>query len=300
MKPKVAITAGGSRAENIEASLRLIENDIHLAGKSDLVIKVNFVSFEKQLASTHVESVRSLLKFIREGYQGKITIAESTLGPASRGFDNFGYHPLKKEFGVEFVDMNEGEWEMLELYDSELKPMKVHFSKALLESDYLISITPSKTHDMVVTTLSIKNVIMGGVSFNHDDKQKIHQGFPVMNLDLYLMAARCLPDLAVIDGFLGMEGEGPGDGDPVDWGIAVASCDAVAADSFTASLMGFDAKEIGYFWYLHKKGYGAGDISEMNIIGENPEKYQRHFKPHSTFTAQKEWQDEKINKILGI
>ncbi|MFC2038413.1 DUF362 domain-containing protein, partial [Chloroflexota bacterium] len=255
---------------------------------------------EKQLAATHVESVRTLLKFIRERYTGKITIGESTLGPASRGFENFGYQGLIKEFGVEFEDINEGEWEILDLYDSELNPMKVHFSKHLIESDYLISITPSKTHDMVVATLSIKNVIMGGVSFNHNDKQKIHQGYPVMNYNLYLMASKCLPDLSVIDGYLGMEGEGPGDGDPVEWGIAAASCDAVAADCLVAGMMGFDINDIGYFWYLQKMGYGAGDTGQMNIIGENPDKYRRKFKPHSTYTAQKGWRDDRINKLLDL
>ena len=300
MKSRVALTGGCTRSENLDKALHLIEDDIDLTGKSDLFIKVNFVSTDNQLAATHVDGVRALLKFLRERYNGKITIGESTLGAASLGFERYGYLDLVNEFGVELVDLNEGEWEMLDLYDSEMNPMQVHFSKHLLESDYLISIGPSKTHDFVVVTLSIKNVVMGGVSYSHDDKIKIHQGYPVMNLNLYLMATRCQPYLSIIDGFTGMEGEGPVMGTPVDWGIAAVSCDTIAADCLVANLMGFDIADIGYLWYLQKKGYGIGDISRMEIIGENPDRCRRIYKPHSTFARQKQWRDERIKKLLDI
>ena len=68
MKSRVAFTAGGNRSQNIEAALRLIENDINLTSKSDLFIKVNFVNMEIQAAATHVDGVRTLLQFLRERY----------------------------------------------------------------------------------------------------------------------------------------------------------------------------------------------------------------------------------------
>ena len=300
MKPKVAFTAGGTRVHNIDVALQLIEDDIDLSGKSDIFIKVNFVSTKNQLAATHIDGVVALLQFLRKSYNGKITIGESTLGPAVEGYKTYDYFDLAKEFNVELVDLNEGEWETLELYDSALRPMKIHFARQLISSDYLIAIGPPKTHDFVVVTLSIKNVVMGGVSFAHDDKIKIHQGYPVMNLNLYLMASKCLPRLSIIDGFTGMDGDGPVDGGPVDWGIAVASCDAVAADCFTAEMMGFNVSDIGYLWYLQKMGLGIGDTGQMDIRGENPQKYLRKFKPHSTYAQQVQWRDERIAELLGI
>lgn len=300
MKPRVAFTAGGNRAQNIENALRLIDGDINLSGKSDLFIKVNFVSTEIQAAATHVDGVRAVLLFLRERYSGRITIGESTLGAASRGFQNYGYLDLPKEFGVELVDLNEGDWEILQLYNSELQPMPVHFSRRLLESDYLIAIGPPKTHDSVIVTLSVKNVVMGGVSYTHSDKGKIHQGPQVMNLNLYLMASRRLPDLSIIDGFTAMEGDGPINGDVVDWGIAAASRDAVAADSLVAGLMGFDISEIGYLWYLYRKGYGAGKPGQTEILGENPSKYRRQFKPHPRIAWQRQWRDDRVNKLLDL
>ena len=300
MKSKIALTKGGNRSQNIDAALRLVENEIDLEGKQNLFIKVNFVSTHNQLAATHVDSVRPLLKFLRGRYDGKITIGESTLGLADAGYERFGYLDLIKEFGVELVDLNDSEWELIELYDSALRPMKLHFARQVIDSDYRIVIGPAKTHDTVVVTLSIKNLTMGGLSFTHGDKQRMHQGYPAHNLNLYLLAAAYPPHLGIIDGFIGMEGDGPVFGDPVDWGVVVASCDTVAADCLAAQLMGFEVSDIGYLWYCQRKGLGVGDMRDMDILGANPKDCYHRFQPHSTYEEQKYWRDEKISKILKI
>ncbi|MEE8418629.1 MAG: DUF362 domain-containing protein [Dehalococcoidales bacterium] len=298
MKPKVALTRGKNRTENIDAALELIDGDIDLKGKSDLFIKVNFVSTSNQLAATHVDGVRGLLAFLRERYTGKITIGESTLGPARDGFERYGYLGLEKEFGVKLVDLNQEDWKIVDLYDKDLGPMPLHFSRRVIESDYRISIGPSKTHDTVIVTLSLKNLSMGGLSHDHGDKRSMHQGYPVMNLNLYILAKLFPPHLSVIDGFTGMEGEGPGLGDPVDWGVAVASCDPVAADSLTAHLMGFNPAEIGYLWYCHKMGLGVGDIGGMDILGADPADLYHKYKPHPEYEEQKQWHDPDVEKLV--
>ncbi|MBN2240753.1 MAG: DUF362 domain-containing protein [Dehalococcoidales bacterium] len=301
MKPKVAFTAGDSRYENIGKALDLLKDDIDLTGKKDVFIKVNFVDLENEVAVTHVDGVRALLEFLRERYTGKISIGESTeRESAMYGFRHFGYLDVLKEHNVNIVDLREDEWEILHLYNSEFQPMDIHYSKTMLECDYLISIGPPKTHDSATVTMSIKNITMGAVSHPHDDKHKIHQGPPVMNLDLYLMAIEHLPELAIIDGMVGMEGNGPVAGDPVDWGIAIASRDAVAADSLGSSLMGFPPETVGYLYYLAQKGYGVGDLEQMEIVGDNPDKYRKHFKPHPWYDWQQKWADEQVNKIIGL
>ena len=239
MKSRVALIKGSNRSQNIDASLRLIEDEINLKGKNNLLIKVNFVSTSNQLAATHVDAVRSLLLFLRERYDGKITIGESASGPARAGYERFGYLNLVKEFGVELADFNQDKWELVDLYDSALNPMKLHFSRQVIDSDYRIAIGPAKTHDTVVVTLSIKNLFMGSLSNTHGDKWKMHQGYPVHNLNLFLLAAAYAPHLSIIDGFTGMEGNGPISGDPVEWGVVVTSHDPVAADCLAAQLMGF-------------------------------------------------------------
>ena len=300
MKPKVALVKGGNRAENIDRSLRLLGDDIDLKGKKNLLVKVNFSCAADKLGATHVDAIRPLLKFLRERYAGKITIGEATDGPVAARYGQFGYLGLEKEFGVEFVDLSKGKWELVELYDSALHPMKLHFSRHVIDSDYRIAVGPTKTHDFVGVTLSIKNLVMGALSDDHKDKWKMHQGYPVMNLDLYLLAKAYPLQLGINDGYVGMENDGPTDGTAVDWGVAVSSCDPVAADCLTAQLMGFNISDVGYLWYCQKKGLGVADISGMNILGINLKDCYHGFRPHSTFEAQKNWRDERINKILNI
>ena len=300
MKPKVVLIKGNNRSQNIDRSLRLIEDEIDLKDKKNLLIKVNFVATANQLGGTHVDAVRALLKFLRERYQGKITIAEGTWGPVLTKYKEFGYTGLEKEFGIELADMNNGEWELAEVYDAKLNPIKLHFSRLVIDSDYRIAIGPPKTHDFLGVTLSIKNLAMGGLRDGGGDKRSMHQGYPVHNLNLYLLAKAYPAQLSIIDGYTGMEGDGPMHGTPVEWGGAISSCDPVAADCLTAQLMGFSISDIGYLWYCQKKGLGVSDINEMNILGANPTECYHIFKPHNTFEAQKHWRDERINQLLSI
>jgi len=341
VKSKIALTKGDRREENIETALRLIESDIDLEAKSNVFIKVNFVSTTNQLAATHVDAVRALLRFLRERYGGKITIGESTIVPAREGYTRFGYSDLAGEFDVELVDLNEGEWETLEVYDSALHPMRVRFSKQAVESDYRIAIGPPKTHDVVILTLSIKNLAMGclyyrvkeGASgtfrgllgkgyellpsplrssarltrmrdtaaiYAGGDKRKIHQGHPVHNLNLYLLAKAHPPHLSIIDGYVGMDGDGPIDGDPVEWRVAIASQDPVAADCLAAQLMGFDVSDIGYLWYCQRKALGAGEIGQMEILGADLRDCYHRFRPPPTYAAQLDWRDDRVSELLKV
>ncbi len=341
VKSKVALIRGGRRGDNIEAALRLIESEIDLESKSNVFIKVNFTSTSNQLAATHVDAVRALLWFLRQRYDGKITIGESTIVPARQGFIRFGYPDLVEEFDVELTDLNEGEWVVLDVYDAALRPIKVRFSKQVAESDYRIAIGPAKTHDFVIVTLSIKNLAMGSLYYRvkagaggalrgllkrsyavlpsslrrtarlsrvrdtaavyaGGDKHKIHQGYPVHNLNLYLLARAYPPHLSVIDGCIGMEGNGPIDGDPVQWGVAIASQDPVAADCLAAQLMGFDISDIGYLWYCYRKGLGAAEISQMELLGADPQDCYCRFRPPPACEAQKGWRDERVSELLKV
>lgn len=339
--PAVALVRGDARADNIAVALGLLGNEIDLRDKSDVLIKVNFVSTTNQIAATHVDGVRALLGFLRERYRGKITIAESTASPAHEGFVRFGYLDLVSEYGVELVDLNEGEWVGVDVYDSALRPMTLRFSRQVAASDYRISIGPPKTHDAAIVTLSIKNLAMGSLHYYSrpgtrglarriakkgyrllprslrrtrrvlrardtasalagGDKRKMHQGHAVHNLNLYLVAKAYPPHLSIVDGFVGMEGNGPTDGDPVDWKVAIASQDPVAADCLAATLMGFQVSDVGYLWYCHRKRLGMGDIDAMDIRGSDVSTCFREFQRPPTYEAQRLWGDSRVSQILEI
>ncbi|MFN2218094.1 MAG: DUF362 domain-containing protein [Anaerolineae bacterium] len=337
---QVALIHGSDRYDNIKQALSQIEQDLDLSDKQRVLIKPNFVVTHQPLAATHVDAVRAVLDFVRARYDGPITIAEGpSVQPAGQCFAQLGYESLVESHGVTLADLNQDEPVPVDVYDWRLRPLRLHLARSVVESDFRISVGPPKTHDVVIVTLSLKNMIMGSLisRFTHaqpsnngsvlsigaiskvvwrmvprwirhlppaewitframsslepSDKMKMHQSYPVINLNLALIAPCVVPHLSVIDGFEAMEGNGPSEGDRVPWKVALASTDALAADVIAATLMGFDPDGVGYLHYCKLIGLGAGDLDQIQIAGNaTMDDCARRFRPHDTVHRQRRWQ----------
>jgi len=334
MKSQVALIRGNNRYDNIAQALALIEDRIDLSNKERILIKPNFVSTRRQLAATHVDAVRALLDWLRTRYDGPITIGEgAAVSDTFEGYRNFGYLDLAEEYNVRFVDLNQDQWAPVQVYDRRLRPMMVRVARTTLESDFRISIGPPKTHDAVIVTVSLKNMIVGSLirgrggglvqrlgqllpdrltnsalaervksylsTVNRSDKFALHQGYHGLNLNLYTLAKVIAPHLSVIDGFVGMEGSGPSSGDPVDLRIAIVSTDFLAADTVATRIMGFDPDEIGYLHYCKLGDLGAGDLDDIEIVGNTTiEECVRKFRPHPTYEQQLEWRMPEVGRYV--
>jgi uncharacterized protein (DUF362 family) len=90
------------------------------------------------------------------------------------------------------------------------------------------------------------------------------------------------PGLAIIDGIVGMEGNGPILGTPVHSGVLVFSPDPVAADVTGAMLMGIDPDRVHY---LREAGkfLGQADPDRIEQRGEDPGRNVTHFAPAPRF-----------------
>jgi uncharacterized protein (DUF362 family) len=347
-RSQVALIRGDDRYENVVQALTLLADSVDLTGKQRVLIKPNFVVTNRPAAATHAEAVRAVLDFVRARYDGPLTIAEGpSVQPAAEGFRRLGYEPLAAAYDAALLDLNHDETLPVEVYDWRLRPLRLDLARSVVESDFRISVGPPKTHDVVLVTLSLKNMIMGSLisRFTHNrlskngsgldigkvskvlwrmvpqwvrrlppvewmqfrvmsslepsDKMKMHQSYPVMNLNLALLAPVVSPHLAVLDAFEAMEGNGPSDGIPVPLHLALASTDALAADVVGAALMGFDADEVGYLHYCKEKGLGAGDLAQIDIVGNaTVADCTRPFKPHATHRRQRRWKLPQAEKYL--
>jgi len=295
---RVALVRGEDRYRNALEALEWIADDIELVGVRRVVIKPNFVSVRNPLSATHVEAVRAVLDFLKgRGVEG-VTLAEGpALGMLSEGLRSYGYLPLVQEYGLELVDLNQDEGIEVELYDRNLRPMRLQAARTVVECDYRISVGPPKTHDTVIVTLSLKNMAVGSLVKGH--KSRIHQGYAATNLNLYRLAPCVAPHLAVLDGFQAMEGNGPTAGRAVDWRVAMASTDFLAADSLAAELMGFALEEIGYLHYCQLKGLCEGGLEGMELVGNATlSQVQRKFVPHSSYQRQLAWRVPEVERYL--
>ena len=143
----------------------------------------------------------------------------------------------------------------------------------------------------------VKGIFLGRLGGS--SKMSMHQGIPVLNLNLALVASAVWPQLAVIDGWRGMEGEGPGLGDPVDWRVALAGTDPLAVDTLTAHLMGFDPEQIGYLQYCRRLELGVGAVERIEVVGNvAPEDARRAFAPHPKYQRQLAWRLDGVEQYL--
>ncbi|MHA2394784.1 MAG: DUF362 domain-containing protein [Promethearchaeota archaeon] len=292
---KVSLACEEDRYSTVLKALTLIHDEVEssIDGKKKILIKPNFVWDNSPLCATHVDATRAIIDFINQFNPKEVLIAEGSAQNASLGFRNYNYLPLRKEYGVELIDLDDDDYEEAEIYTRRLtrsfRTTKVRVAKTVLEADYRISPAVLKTHDTVITTLTLKNMVMGAVL----DKRRMHQGYQAMNLNLYKIAKLIPVHLALIDGWKSMEGNGPVQGTAVETKLALASTDFVAADTVATKLMGLDPSEIGYLQYAAGnygfKSLGTGELSNIQIIGEPLDEVQRRFKPHSNYIEQKKW-----------
>jgi uncharacterized protein (DUF362 family) len=309
---RVALTNGDNRTDNIVRALKSIEKEIAASiGNRRVVIKPNNVSTTAQLAATHVEALIGILDFLKSiNKLDNVIIAESSTAPTMQGFQNFGYTTLADKYKVKLVDLDQEKYQTVMAFDeSDATPRAVRVSSILAnqEDNYIISACMLKTHNYAVATMGIKNIILGSAlklpSLNGgrggrggrgggggSDKPILHGGGAHgININLSMLAPMLHPSLTVIDGFDGMEGNGPMNGTRVDHRVAVASTDYLAADTVGAALMGINPMDIGYISYLASAKVGESDMSKMEILGGSVEKLAKKYQLGPSAQQQMQW-----------
>jgi uncharacterized protein (DUF362 family) len=309
----VAITTGDNRADLAFRALEPYSKQIRQAiGSRRVVLKPNNVSTEVPLCATHVDTLEGILEFLKSiGKLDSVIIAESAANaPTFEGFSNYGYFSLANKYPVKMVDLDSEGSEIIYVFDEkDFRPHPVRFSSIMLSPDsYVISVARMKTHNWAVATLSLKNIIFGAPvkdpgfrlgpnskAGTKSDKSTVHgSGYRGINYNLYSLASRVHPDLAVIDGFEGMEGNGPRLGTPVDHRVCVVGTDWLAADRVAVELMGIDFAKIGYLNFCAQTGLGIADLNKIEIVGESISSHVKHYKLHDNIEEQLIWMKTSI------
>ena len=301
----VAMTAGDSRRKNVCDSLAAIEDRIlpELKSRKYVVIKPNLVSTVNQLAATHSDALHGILDFLAPRFKGPVVIAESSAGYTMEGYDNFGYSRVLSEhkaMQVSLVDLNEeAKYETHAILDANLHAVPVRLAARLLDPEaYVICAAAMKTHNVVVATLSIKNMTLGAPLHNTrketkrwNDKRIYHGGVRQTHVDIMLTAQKMRPfwGATVIDGFEGMEGNGPGGGDPVASRLAIASTDYVAADRVGIETMGINPDWVGYLRFCALSGLGQDDLEKIDIRGAKIADVAKKYRLHQDIERELRW-----------
>ncbi len=221
------------------------------------------------------EVFQEVLDFLAPHTKGQILIGESGFHNTMDGFKAYGYLPLEKEYNVKIVDLNLDAFQHRYILGLDNKPTPIRIINTFLDPDiYLISLAPMKTHNYVFVTLSLKNVLMASPlnDYKTNDKGLMHQAPParhdLLHFNMFHMAREVWPDLAIIDGFEGMEGNGPASGTPVASRVAIASTDFIAADRVGVECMGINPLLVAHLQWCWQVGIGQYDLGKIDVRGD--------------------------------
>ena len=171
------------------------------------------------------------------------------------------------KLGRDFCDLNIDDVERVPLETRASLLKELYLPKTVLGADFFVSIPKLKAHHWAGVTLSMKNLfgIVPGSCYGWPKNILHWAGIDRSILDINA-AAR--PDFVIVDGILGMEGNGPIQGIPKHSGVLLFGDDPVAADSTACRVMGLRPEKIDY---LSRAGTMLGhvEVSKIQQLGES-------------------------------
>ncbi len=248
-----------------------------------VVLKPNLVEFDPSVPiNTDQRLVAAAAVALRRLGAASVTVAEA---PGHRRDLQYvaarsGLLEALREVDTPFVDLNTVPIRRVPL-ETRYTPLgELWLPETLVDADVFISMPKMKTHHWADVTLSLKNCFgcLPGRVYGWPKNVLHWVGIENSILDI---ATAVRPRYAIVDGIVGMEGNGPISGTPVDSGVLVFGDDPVATDAVAASLMGFDPTTVAY---LAEAGRVLGQLDRDQIRndGEDPDRLITSFEPAPT------------------
>jgi len=237
-----------------------------------VLLKPNIVSANvKDIISTItnpaiVEAVCKILK--KNGC--KIFVGESSFMSTDSNFKISGIEKIAKKYNAKLVIFEQDK--LIKLKDWKAKVLKEFpVSKTLKEADLIINLPKMKTHILTKYTGGIKNlygVIPGGLKQSLHNKAKGEKNFSELLVDIY---QNIKPGLNIMDGIVGMEGQGPTSGKAKKAGLILCSKNTVALDIAATRIMGLNPKKVWTINYAVKRGlYPGYNFDLVGMKGKLP------------------------------
>ena len=229
-----------------------------------VVVKPNLVDFLQGHPSfTHPRVLRAMIRVAREQGAREIIVAE---GPSFRRdaqaiVHATGVAEVLGQEQVSFVDLNYDDWYTAPNAGGKTNLQSFVFPATLRQTDWIVSMPKLKTHHWVGITASMKNLFgtMPG-SFYGWPKNVLHNAGIVESIIDINVTLR--PHFAIVDGIVGMEGDGPIMGTAKNAGVIVMGRNLPAVDATCARLMGINPSKIVYLAAAENK---LGPIRESLI-----------------------------------
>ena len=222
--------------------LDLVFRDID--DKDLILIKPNILSPSPPESGvvTNYKFVDWVIKYLKSNFSGKIVLGESSGFSTNKAFEVSKIKDVCLKNDVEFINFEKDKHKIFEINNIE-----VALPKTVLDSDLIVNLPKLKTHMLMKYTGAVKNLygcVPGGL------KPKLHGVYPKeedfgkLLLDIYKLISNGREIISVMDGIVGMEGNGPSNGKVKRTNIVIASNNPIALDRFASYYIGYDPDDI--------------------------------------------------------
>ncbi|MBN2456073.1 MAG: DUF362 domain-containing protein [Sedimentisphaerales bacterium] len=301
-KSKVAVlrTTPQSVLETYKELMHLAEYDRYISRDVGTLIKLN-LSWTKYFpaCSSQPWQVEAVVKtLLADGFaKDKLLPVENKTVVTNpvKGAQNNKWMPILNKYGLGFTPLTGVDWVKYEFKQPLLKlneifPDGIEIPEMFIGRN-VIHLPTLKTHGHSVTTGAIKNSFGGLLKeVRHYAHKYIHE----VLVDLMIMQKELHPGIfAVMDATVCGDGAGPRTMIPKIKNFVLASADSVAIDAVAAKMMGYEPMEIPYIRMCDEKGLGAGDIRNIDIIGEDISDVNFGFTTRRSFVI---WGDQMLRK----
>ena len=242
---------------------------VPLAGKR-VVLKPNLVEFHRnKVINTHPNVIAAAIELCQREGAREVLIAE---GPghwrnAEYLVQASGLGDVLRHYKTSFIDLNHDEPVRTPNLGRLTKLDNLYLTRTITTADVVISMPKLKTHHWAGATLSLKNLFgtMPGICYGWPKNELHWRGIDNSIVDIALTRT---PELAIVDGIVGMEGDGPLNGVAKPFGAIVMGSDLMAVDATCCRLMQLDPERIGYMIMGYQKKLGLLRESEIRQLGE--------------------------------
>ena len=255
--------------QSIAESIELLGGISSFINKGERVLlKPNLLSAKpiEKAVTTHPAVIEAVIRIVKDAGANPFIGDSPGIGSAGQVAAKSGIKEVAERYGVDIVNLSDG---VLIENDKGKVFKRFDVSRMAFEADAIINIPKLKTHAMMTMTLGVKNLFgcvpgKRKVSW-HFEAGHDKMAFAKMLVELYQLLN---PRLTILDGIIGMEGDGPGSGIPRKIGIIAASADAVAMDMVVGRMVGLEPHGLSTTQAAVELGVGETDLDRVEIVGD--------------------------------
>lgn len=251
--------------------------DKYVSEGDRVVLKVNLLMGKNpdEAVTTHPEIVRAVARLVKMA-GGNPVIADSPGGPfndlnLNRAYKVSGFKKIAEEENIELNNDTEGK--KVEFSNGQIKK-SFTIANYAINADLIINLPKLKTHGLTMYTGAVKNLfgLVPGLlkAEYHLNLQEVTH-FSEMLVDL---AELISPGLTVMDGILGMEGDGPSGGKVKKFNHLLISTSPYAIDLVGAYIMGIKPPNKVPTIASSQKRNLVNDIDSLDIIGDKLKRFK--------------------------